>query len=234
MSVARVKQSPLLYITQPKTTKPILNAQTTYIIEKKIVKEAKEPIEVSKDVPDKLPSELNEFVELNPDTTITRQEAELIKMEENTSSIDEITKLEITENQQITKEDVSAPPGDQLESTNPAGDKTMIEVTEQQVVEEKVDAPSSVEKNQLGNKRELGFRRVKPFRAMSVNEKLNYLIAFPRPLTPVYCLFSTSDFSYSGILINQFEDEVEIKLLNGETAKIKTDAIKNIKIQVLH
>ncbi|WP_180968082.1 CotO family spore coat protein [Cytobacillus massiliigabonensis] len=78
--------------------------------------------------------------------------------------------------------------------------------------------------------RKHSFQRVKSFKEMSIMERLQYLMEFPKQLPPVPCLFIANGNTIKGFLNNQLNEFVEIKLLNGETMKISLKELEDIKM----
>ncbi|MCP1157689.1 spore coat CotO family protein [Bacillus infantis] len=75
------------------------------------------------------------------------------------------------------------------------------------------------------------FQRVKPFKEMNVEERLDYLIHFPKQLPPVPCLVLTEEKTYRGIVQSMpSEDRVEIKLMDQSLETISVKSIKEIKM----
>ncbi|WHY79001.1 CotO family spore coat protein [Neobacillus sp. WH10] len=60
--------------------------------------------------------------------------------------------------------------------------------------------------------------RVKPFKEMDLNERLDYLINFPKVLPPVPCVFYTTEKNHQGYLAEYDHQQVTIKL-NDQTFK---------------
>ncbi|TCN27825.1 CotO family spore coat protein [Mesobacillus foraminis] len=232
MSTARVKQQPLLYIAQPKTAKPILNAQTTYTIPRNARNEEKEPAEAKNTMLNQLPSELKELIELNQAKTADQPVPEAVTVEaerEEDKTDEETITLEITETAIQPVPETDAPAAAEIE---PESIPLAASASQAETVKEVPASPATEKTNPPIQRRERGLRRVKPFRSMTVSEKIGYLVNFPKQLPPVTCSFTTSDYVYTGIFMNQVDDEVEIKLPNGELTSIKTDSIRNIKMQV--
>ncbi|MEH7354667.1 CotO family spore coat protein [Neobacillus drentensis] len=60
--------------------------------------------------------------------------------------------------------------------------------------------------------------RVKPFKEMDLNERLDYLINFPKVLPPVPCVFYTAEKNYQGFLAEYDHHQVTIKF-HDQTVK---------------
>jgi len=59
-----------------------------------------------------------------------------------------------------------------------------------------------------------GLRRLKSFREMDIEERLDYLAYFPKKLPPVPCLFQTKTKEIRGTLMEKTEEQVVIKLFD--------------------
>jgi hypothetical protein len=75
-----------------------------------------------------------------------------------------------------------------------------------------------------------GLRRVKSFKEMSLSERIDYLVHFPKQLPPVPCAFSTDEEIYKGFLVTRGEDDVEIKLYNQKKIVVKLSDLKEIRM----
>jgi hypothetical protein len=75
-----------------------------------------------------------------------------------------------------------------------------------------------------------GFKKVKPFREMNLNEKLDYLTEFGDGKAPFPCIFTTENDSYKGVIFSAKGTEVEIKPFQGEHVKLNRNDIKSIKM----
>lgn len=83
-------------------------------------------------------------------------------------------------------------------------------------------------------KKHHSLQRVKHFREMTVSEKLVYLENFPVQLGPISCLYITETTTYTGILLNKFEEAVEIKLPNTTKATIMIKDLQDIRMLGFH
>jgi hypothetical protein len=83
-------------------------------------------------------------------------------------------------------------------------------------------------------KKQYSLQRVKHFREMSVSEKLAYLEKFPEQLAPISCLYFTEATTYTGFLLNQFEDRIEIQLPNNTKASISLEDLQDIRMLGFH
>jgi Spore coat protein CotO len=80
------------------------------------------------------------------------------------------------------------------------------------------------------NTGKFGFKKVKPFREMNLNEKLDYLTEFGDGKAPFPCIFTTENDSYKGVIFSAKGTEVEIKPFQGEHVKLNRNDIKSIKM----
>lgn len=83
-------------------------------------------------------------------------------------------------------------------------------------------------------KKQYLFQRVKNFKEMSIDEKLIYLENFPEQLSPVSCLYITENTTYTGVLLNNLENLVEITLPNSSKASLDKSDILEIRMLGFH
>lgn len=91
----------------------------------------------------------------------------------------------------------------------------------QQVLEEYEESQSESEQ---------GFKRVKSFKDMNVQERIDYLLHFPKQLPPVPCLFISDDKHIRGFIELKQGNELMIKTLSGSMQTIHIHSIKSIKM----
>lgn len=65
-----------------------------------------------------------------------------------------------------------------------------------------------------------GLRRLKTFREMDIEEKLDYLHQFPKQLPPVPCLFQTANKALRGLLLDKTDDHIVLRLLDKSEATV--------------
>jgi len=70
--------------------------------------------------------------------------------------------------------------------------------------------------------------RVKPFKEMDLNERLDYLINFPKVLPPVPCVFSTTEENYQGYLTEYDHHQVTIKLYDQTIKTVPLEELKDV------
>ncbi|MED3572357.1 CotO family spore coat protein [Cytobacillus praedii] len=78
--------------------------------------------------------------------------------------------------------------------------------------------------------RKPSFQRVKSFKEMSIMERLQYLMEFPKQLPPVPCLFIANGNTFKGFLNDQLNEYIEIKLLNGKIMNILLTELEDVKM----
>ncbi len=81
---------------------------------------------------------------------------------------------------------------------------------------------------------EYSFQKVKHFREMTVTEKVDYLENYPIQLTPLTCLYFTETTTYTGILLNNLDDSIEIQLPNRRKAVIDKADLQDIRMLGFH
>lgn len=72
------------------------------------------------------------------------------------------------------------------------------------------------------------FNRVKPFKEMTVKERLEYLINFPKVLPPVPCVFNIDDEKHLGYLISYEDNQITIEYHNKTQRTFPVDDITNV------
>ncbi|MEL3973812.1 CotO family spore coat protein [Rossellomorea oryzaecorticis] len=74
------------------------------------------------------------------------------------------------------------------------------------------------------------FRRLKPFKELNLDEKLEYITASINGKVPFPCEFSTGTAAYKGVLISMDESTIKIKTFRGDEETIPRDSLKSIKM----
>lgn len=77
-------------------------------------------------------------------------------------------------------------------------------------------------------KKRTAMNRVKPFKEMDIQERLDYLINFPKVLPPVPCVFYTDQNNYQGYLSEYDDQQITIKLYDQTNKTIPLHELKNI------
>jgi hypothetical protein len=78
------------------------------------------------------------------------------------------------------------------------------------------------------NRQHTTFNRVKPFKEMNMEERLDYLINYPKVLPPAPCVFVTEEKSYQGFLIEYDGQEATIRFHDQSTKTIPVQALNNV------
>lgn len=81
---------------------------------------------------------------------------------------------------------------------------------------------------------EYSFQRVKHFREMTVSEKIAYLENYPIQLAPISCLYLTRTTTYTGFLLSNLDDSIEIQLPNHRKAIIDKADLQEIRMLGFH
>ena len=74
------------------------------------------------------------------------------------------------------------------------------------------------------------FKRVKPFKEMNVEERLDYLINYPKVLPPPPCVFITDEGNYQGYLTEYDGNEVTIRFHDQTMKNVSVNALKNVML----
>jgi hypothetical protein len=72
------------------------------------------------------------------------------------------------------------------------------------------------------------FNRVKPFKEMNIEERLDYLINYPKVLPPAPCVFATEEKNYQGYLIEYDGQEATIRFHDQSTKTVPVHELKNV------
>jgi hypothetical protein len=78
------------------------------------------------------------------------------------------------------------------------------------------------------------FRRLKPFKDLNLEEKLDYISASINGKAPFPCEFSTDTFTYKGVLSMKNNQEIKVKTFQGEEVTMAKESLKSIKMIGLH
>ncbi|MGD6855219.1 CotO family spore coat protein [Bacillus infantis] len=129
----------------------------------------------------------------------------------------------------------SKPSGQREESIfGPAGPE-LVSAERKEVVQSAISdyQDAHLEKKEEESRKQgfFSFQRVKPFKEMNVEERLEYLVNFPKQLPPVPCLIFTEEKTFRGIVQSMpSEHEVEIKLMDQSLETISIKSIKEIRM----
>jgi len=74
------------------------------------------------------------------------------------------------------------------------------------------------------------FQRLRSFKEMNILERVEYLVEFPKQLTPVTCIFETEDNSIRGILKGKTEENIEVRKNDGNVVSIEIKSLKDIRM----
>jgi hypothetical protein len=72
------------------------------------------------------------------------------------------------------------------------------------------------------------FKRVKPFKEMTVKERLDYLINYPTVLPTPPCVFITDEKNYQGYLTECDGNEVTIRFHDQTNKTVAVNALKDV------
>jgi hypothetical protein len=78
------------------------------------------------------------------------------------------------------------------------------------------------------------FRRLKPFKELNLEEKLDYISDSINGKAPFPCEFCTDTFSYKGVLSFKNVHVIKVKTFQGEEVTIAKESLKSIKMIGLH
>jgi hypothetical protein len=108
------------------------------------------------------------------------------------------------------------------------------EVTRTEKLELPVSAPTSKSMTATPNmnqqRQHSSFKRVKPFKEMDIQERLEYLINYPKVLPPAPCIFMTDEQNYQGYLIDYTGEEVTIKLYDQSSKTVAVHTLKGVNL----
>lgn len=74
------------------------------------------------------------------------------------------------------------------------------------------------------------FRKLKPFRELDIEEKLDYISASISGKVPFPCEFSNGQVAVKGVILEDTGDEITIKSFHGEEVKMRRNEIQTIKM----
>ncbi|WP_179884925.1 CotO family spore coat protein [Bacillus sp. AFS015802] len=74
------------------------------------------------------------------------------------------------------------------------------------------------------------FRKLKPFRDLTIDEKLDYISASIYGKVPFPCEFSNGILSVKGIILEDDGDEITVKSFQGEEVKMRKNELTSIKM----
>lgn len=103
-------------------------------------------------------------------------------------------------------------------------------ITPNEVQDEILHYEKNQTKTESKASRTPAFRRLKGFKEMEINEKLSYLLNFPKQLPPVPCNVITASENVRGFVTSLNEDHVEIRLMDQTKTTIMLHAIQDVKM----
>ncbi|WP_171050836.1 CotO family spore coat protein [Bacillus sp. BHET2] len=74
------------------------------------------------------------------------------------------------------------------------------------------------------------FRKLKPFRDLTIEEKLDYISASISGKVPFPCEFSNGEVSVKGVIQDDEGDEITVKSFNGEEVRMRKNTLQTIKM----
>lgn len=78
--------------------------------------------------------------------------------------------------------------------------------------------------------RRASFNRVKSFKEMNLQERINYLYNFPQQLPPVPCIFESAEESIRGFLVGRTAEEIEVRKMDGTIIKMTIASLNSVKM----
>jgi hypothetical protein len=216
-------REPLLYIQQPDWNYPESDMQETFFIKKTeaepVTEKASQLLPIGEDQINVEPKDSMSAVSI--------KEKEDIEVKVNLENSEQNEHQEAPLNNVISLETEKKVSGEDAQ-------EKVVESTEVQKViaqyekerqEEKPDLPLDTRTKQI-----FTFKRVKSFKEMNTEEKVDYLVNFPKLLPPVPCVFIMSNSSIRGFLVSKIEEEIEIKTFDEKIIHIQTNELNDIKI----
>ncbi|MBM7586547.1 oxalate decarboxylase/phosphoglucose isomerase-like protein (cupin superfamily) [Bacillus pakistanensis] len=76
----------------------------------------------------------------------------------------------------------------------------------------------------------LAFHRVKPFKEMNLEERIEYLLVTISGRPPFPCEYITEEGSFRGIIQKHDGEAIEVKTFQGDNVRIKKSALHEIKM----
>ncbi|MEI2663482.1 CotO family spore coat protein [Rossellomorea sp. LJF3] len=74
------------------------------------------------------------------------------------------------------------------------------------------------------------FRKLKPFRELTIEEKLDYISASISGKVPFPCEFSNGQVTVKGVIVEDTGEDITIKSFQGEEVKMRKNEIQSIKM----
>lgn len=121
------------------------------------------------------------------------------------------------------------------EKPNEVESKKKISLAKKEILQEaipkevtKSDIPQTTTAPTNQGKHHSSFKRVKPFKEMNVEERLDYLINYPTVLPPPPCVFITDEKNYQGYLTKYDGNEVTIQFRDQTINTVSVNALKDV------
>ncbi|UXH45704.1 spore coat CotO family protein [Rossellomorea vietnamensis] len=74
------------------------------------------------------------------------------------------------------------------------------------------------------------FRKLKPFRELNIEEKLDYISASISGKVPFPCEFSNGVLAVKGVILEDSGNEITVKSFQGEEVKMRKNELQSIKM----
>ena len=74
------------------------------------------------------------------------------------------------------------------------------------------------------------FRKLKPFRELTIEEKLDYISASISGKVPFPCEFSNGVLAVKGVILEDSGNEITVKSFQGEEVKMRKNELQSIKM----
>lgn len=101
-------------------------------------------------------------------------------------------------------------------------------------VQKQIEAYETLQANQTDeintHQHRPAFRRLKSFKEMTINEKLTYLLNFPKQLPPVPCNITLNNQQVRGFVIEKEEGFVKIKQMDEKIVTLDITSIEEVKM----
>ncbi|MFE8700412.1 CotO family spore coat protein [Cytobacillus sp. FJAT-54145] len=207
MSNQKKSREPLLFIQQPKMKPGKYNMQETYSSKRA---EAKKQEAIQRRL---IEAKAKEENEIKKEVKKKKIQVEGLGLDQEYSIFG--SNKELSEKTQENLQKVEKTPED-IQNT--------INDYEEQV-------RSGVEKEEYESESfTKGLRKVKSFREMNTEERIQYLVNFPKQLPPVPCMVYTLSETYRGFITGRTEGEINLKLMDQKKKSILIKEIKEIKM----
>lgn|SRR5690625_4177132 len=72
--------------------------------------------------------------------------------------------------------------------------------------------------------------QISSFKQLSIEEKIEYLVQFPKDLFQMKCIIVTKDKTYRGTIVRRHDGMIEISYSGRQIATVGIDSIKKIEL----